>query len=305
LRWQIDQEEKRLREDLDQSPAAKSVAGFGAGAVGGVVGLGRGAVNNAEHLADTLEFVSHLGFFGHPVDSSGVRQVFDIEKGLLGTAKEAALHPRTAIRRGAAALGNAQAKINPWATPSAPTLSGEMRRNYEVGVNRGQLGLGIAASLYGGPKTASALSRPPPLRGIPRYLSQGFSREGAEYLAEADPGMGHHNFRRSRADRLGIPKKVQDSPFNVLKPWGIDRGGMKELHFKVDRHFGGGRAPPHRGGEKWSGKELGIERYDPIERIWHATPPALKAALGGPIGLSLFMYEADKKKRANEAAARR
>lgn len=61
-----------------------------------------------------------------------------------------------------------------------------------------------------------------------KYLAQGFTPAKATYLAEPYPasGMGHHFGPR----RLGLPFGYSESVFNRLKPEGITRGDMMELH---------------------------------------------------------------------------
>lgn len=69
-----------------------------------------------------------------------------------------------------------------------------------------------------------------------------------------------------------------DGVFNVLKPEDISRGDFYELHYKVDPRFHGTRVVP---GEPWRGGKLGLKRFGPAGRIWHGSPPPLKARVGG------------------------
>ena len=68
-----------------------------------------------------------------------------------------------------------------------------------------------------------------------------------------------------------------ESEFNVLRPEGITRGDMYELHYKVDPRFSGTSVLDG----KWNGGELGLKRYGPLGRIWHGSPAPLKARVGG------------------------
>ena len=90
--------------------------------------------------------------------------------------------------------------------------------------------------------------------------------------------MGHH-FVPLKA---GLPRSYSDSVFNVLKPEGISRGDFYELHYKVDRHYHGGKAKEDR----WRGEALGFQKYGPAGRLWHGSPLPLKARVGG-VGASI------------------
>jgi hypothetical protein len=85
--------------------------------------------------------------------------------------------------------------------------------------------------------------------------------------------MGHHFIPR----RMGLPKSYSDSVFNVLKPEGMSRGDFYELHYKVDPSYNGGTVK----GERWNGAELGLKKYGLAGRLWHGSPPPLKARVGG------------------------
>ena len=129
---------------------------------------------------------------------------------------------------------------------------------------------------------------------VARYEAQGFSPRAAAHLAAPYPAsnMGSHFIprRTELPDFLGggpLPKSYSDGVFNVLKPEGISRGDFYELHYKVDPKFHGTGVK----GESWSGKELRLRRYGPAGRIWHGSPPPLKARVGGlGAGAGTVMY---------------
>jgi hypothetical protein len=54
-------------------------------------------------------------------------------------------------------------------------------------------------------------------------------------------------------------------------------GDMYERHFAVDPRFYGTKA----GGERWSGRDLGLPRYGPLGQLWYGSPAPLKARVGG------------------------
>ena len=96
-------------------------------------------------------------------------------------------------------------------------------------------------------------------------------------------GKGHHSLIPERArlpDFLGggpLPRAILDSPFNVVKPPGMTQGDFYELHYGVDPKFYGTKVRKGR----WSGRDLGLQRYDLPERIWYGTPNATKQAIAG------------------------
>ena len=174
--------------------------------------------------------------------------------------------------------------LDPTATPVAPTVSEEVRRRLSIGMNQGEFAFDVGSFAVGGPlaksvKGIGALSK---ASMAEKYLAQGFTPAKATYLAEPYPasGMGHHFGPR----RLGLPSGYSESVFNRLKPEGIARGDMMELHYRVDPHFHGGPLPRRVGGGKgngWSGAALGLKRYGLAGRILHGSPAPLKAGVGG------------------------
>lgn len=82
-----------------------------------------------------------------------------------------------------------------------------------------------------------------------------------------------------------MPRPILESRFNVLKPRGLTTGEMHELHYNVDPKFGGGKIRAEFGGGRWSGKDLGWERYGRARRLWYGAPGPLKAAVWTPIAI--------------------
>jgi hypothetical protein len=62
----------------------------------------------------------------------------------------------------------------------------------------------------------------------------------------------------------------------------MNQGRFYELHYKVDPTFHGTRFPWSIGG-KWKGAQLGLQKYGPLTRWWHATPGPTKAVGGAGI----------------------
>jgi hypothetical protein len=111
---------------------------------------------------------------------------------------------------------------------------------------------------------------------IVRFMAQGFNRKQAEYLALPYKGMGEHFFPR----RFGLPESFSESRFNVLKPDGITRGDFYRLHYMVDSSYHGSPLPRAMG-KGWSGKKLGLEKYDLPRKLWYGSPRPLKVVAGG------------------------
>ena len=78
-----------------------------------------------------------------------------------------------------------------------------------------------------------------------------------------------------------LPRSYSDGPFNRLAPEGMTCGDFYERHFRVDPDFYGTRLPARVGGERWSGRALGLEKYGPPGRLWYGSPAPLKARIGG------------------------
>lgn len=268
-----------------------------AGALADMVGIGAGAVRGAAHLAEGARQGGQImgrvldPFYGplHPT-SPALKPMYQAAEGTLHAAKAIAMDPAGTLRR-------ANTALNPFASPMAPTVAGEMQRDFHIGMNQGEAGLNLAAGATA-PETMAV--RPLTVEEqAARWMARGMPEPVARYMTEPYVGMGSHNYPRGAklpkqigsfplppflAGRpMPLPKAISDSPFNVLKPKGISRGDMYELHYKVDTHYQGGSLP-RRLGKSWSGKALGLERYGPIGRVVHGAPTALKQTVGGAAG---------------------
>jgi hypothetical protein len=176
--------------------------------------------------------------------------------------------------------------LDPSATPAAPTFEGELRRNFDIGQNQGELAFNVGSLVVGGPAATGVkgLVEVSNIGNVERYLAQGFGPKAAARLAEPYPvsGMGSHFVpRRTKLPEvLGggpLPQGYMDGPFNKLVPPESSIGDLYERHFAVDPSFYGTKV----GGERWSGQDLGLKRYGPLGRLWHGSPAPLKARVGG------------------------
>jgi hypothetical protein len=273
---------------LDRSPAAKAVGGDAARLVGNAAGVVRGGVHTVEGLADGAVF---LGRLANPWDrlisppgQSAAEQLADAGRGVVDYAQKGFADPQRVVRDVQAKAHQMRIDLDPGATPMAPTFAGELRRNLDIGQNQGELAFDVGSFVVGGPlaKSVKGLGAVSKTANAGKYIAQGFSPKVAAYLAEPYKGMGHHYGPR----RLGLPSNYSDSVFNVLKPEGITRGDMYELHFKVDPQFNHAPLPAKLGLKSWNGKALGLKKYGLPGRMWHGSPAPLKARVGG-LGASL------------------
>ncbi|CAN5472160.1 hypothetical protein BH10PSE5_BH10PSE5_08780 [soil metagenome] len=176
----------------------------------------------------------------------------------------------------------------------ADTVRGELRRNYEIGKNQGELAFDIGTTIYGG-EVLKGLTVASKEAQADRSVKLGLSPAQAAYLAKDYVGKGHHVIPRSFRfpERFlkaplpkfiagqPLPKSISDSAFNVLKPANISQGGFYELHNGVDKDFYGARIAAKGGGGSWSAKKLGLPKYGTAKRLWYGTPGPLKGVIGG------------------------
>jgi len=80
-----------------------------------------------------------------------------------------------------------------------------------------------------------------------------------------------------------VPPIISNSTLFLLKPPNVNTGDFFERHFQVDPHYYGGKIRKEFGGGRWSGKDLGWQKYDRLGRLWHGSPAPLKAAVGAGV----------------------
>jgi hypothetical protein len=191
-----------------------------------------------------------------------------------------------------AGLRKFQIKVDPGASSPASTLAGEAIRNFHIGLNQGEAAFDAGSLLYGGAeaKGLAELGRASEEAAAAKYLARGYPKELSDYFATPYDGQGHHSLpKRTKLPAwLGggpVSPIVSDSPFFLLKPSNMTKGDFFERHFQVDPHYGGGKIPKEFGGGRWSGKELGWQKYDQLGRFWYGSPAPLKVVAGaGAVG---------------------
>jgi hypothetical protein len=284
---------------LNRNPVARYVAGDMAAQAGVPIGVARGGVHAVQGAWDALNLASRLM---DPYDAQHSRpgeaawdQVIGAGTGAIDYAKRAVADPQIVKRDALGALQQANIDLNPYATPMADNVVDEFGRNFNVGMNQGELGFNVGTLAFGGaPREGlAALSAIGKAKGVAKYLEQGFTPAQAARLAEPYRGMGHHYYPRRDPlpPILGggpVPKFISDSPFNVLKPRGMDTGEFYELHYKVDPHFKSANFGRDAGGGVWKGKDLGLKKYGTLGNVWYGAPHALRQVIGTIGGSSLF-----------------
>jgi hypothetical protein len=248
----------RTKSDLSRNPVVKAVAGYMAERAGHAAGVVRGGVHAVEGLADGGVF---LGRLMSPLDSWRSAPGESAAEQLLGAAsrgvdyvRKGVADPQIVVRDVRNKTHQMHLDLDPNATPEASTVSEEVRRRLNVGMNQGELLFDVGSFAVGGPlaKSVKGLGAVSKTSNAEKYLAQGFTPAQAAHLAEPYPkyGMGHHYGAR----RKGLPRSYSESVFNRLKPEGITRGDMYELHYKVDPKFHGAGIPPRAGGGKGNGE---------------------------------------------------
>ena len=280
---------QRMMERIAHSEPVRKVTGDAARAVGNLVGLGTGTLQTAEDVTDGAILVGRLldvtNSFRHPRGEAAWDEFFGGAGRLIEDAKKVIADPRRAAED---QVRRARRDLDPAATPAAPTLPGEARRNFNIGRNQGEVFVEGVGWLVGAGelKAAARIGALSKADLVAKYRGQGFSEAKAAHLAEPYTRKGHHSVNAERArlpELLGggrYPRWALDNPFNTLRP-SVSRGEFYELHSRVDPYFRGTRFPPRMGPGGWSAKKLGIEKYGPLERVYHGTPGPTKAVIGG------------------------
>lgn len=275
---------------LDRNSAAKAVGGTLAGLSGTGPGFARGAWHLVEGAGEGLNFFGRLldpyDAQSSPRGQAAWDAVIDAGRQGIRYLHRVRTNPSTVLNDAHRVAEETNAKINPAAARQGDTFRGELRRNFDLGLNRGEALFDVGSVLFGGAEL-KGLAELGLLQksGTAKYLARGYPRGLSEYFATPYDGVGHHYRAQSKAfpKTLGggpVPRILRDSPFNVLKPTGVDRGAFYERHFKVDPSYYGGKIPAEFGGGRWSGRDLGWQKYGPLGRGFYGAPGPLKATGG-------------------------
>ncbi len=235
--------------------------------------------------------------FVSPPGDAAWDHVIDVGDGVLGYAKRAISDP-SFLREDLPKRGHqANVDFNPFGTPMADTLTGEIRRDFHVGANDGELGVNLAMLPLGGEAfegiSALRLAGAEARAGLlPKFYPQ-----AADYFGELYDATGHHYFsqRGGRFANVGgaplaapltalpLPRFLRDSEIFRYRPDGITNAEMFAHHFQSDPEYFGGRIPAEYGGGGWSGRKAGLQKLSPPLRMWHGASLPLKVAVGAGV----------------------
>lgn len=269
---------------IDRHPETRVVAYKAVDALGRSLGVLRGGYQMGKGLADAAAFAGRIAnplpdlMSGRPLAlQEGLALGQDVGRYVANGIRD----PRSVGEDVRTAVKAATAALVPGATPAAATTSDELARRFGIAMNQGELLANVAAMAVGGPLAKAAGKGGEALAVRPvtaaKYVEQGYSPEAAAYLAEPYKGMGSHWAPR----RSAPPSWFKDSDFNVLKPPGISRGEMYELHGMVDPNWYGTHLPKRFGSERWRFSQSNLKRYGPLRRLYEGAPGPLKARVGG------------------------
>lgn len=275
----------RPRSWMDDSSLAKKNAGAAAEMVGQGYGVLRGGWHTVKSLGTAARLFNPLDPFLSPDGEAAWDQVMRNGRRYVSGIKRRVAHPGLL----ADDLHNLNVALNPNATPMAGTLSGELKRRFDIGANQGEAALNLAPVLPGG-RVARALEAMVVAKEAPAvaaYVRATLPPEEAAYMLEPYQGMGAHYVpRRTKMPSLlgggPLPSWFIDSPFNVSELQGATRWQQYKHHFMNDPKYGGGRLPNRRGkGSGWSGRRYGWERNGPITRAIEGLPADTQGLIGG------------------------
>jgi hypothetical protein len=274
---------QQIAQRLDESEAAKKFVGEVVETGHQPVGVVRGVAHNVEGLVGTGKFVGRLL---NPMDremspsgESASEQLGAAIGNSLNGWRYVVSNPRDGARIVGELSSDFYKSIEPSATPMAPTLVGEANRRAEVALNQGELAFDVLSLLRAGPalKGVAKVGAAKPLTDA-EYAAAKFTPQQILAMNQPYTRLGHHVVPRRWTK--GLPEVVRNHPAILLAPAGISRRKMNELHYRVDPHFHGAKAPVDPAGPRgWSGKKLGIEKYGLLNRLAFGTPGYANAVL--------------------------
>lgn len=288
-----------IRGRLDPNQIAKGVVGKVARDAGVIAGVPRGMWHAGRDAVDTAYFIHRLTNAYDPRDQAAAfGEAANGARSLFGATRWVYNNPTEAAKRGLAYLNTS---LNPEATPQGTTIADEMRRNWEIGKNRGELAFNVATLVYGpgelrmlaglgrAAKVATEAEKAAKYAAdVARFQKEGIPLNLARYFAETYKGIGHHywptNAKYKIIGNRKLPTQITDLPILRLKPEGINNGDFYKLHFQVDPSSKGGRISAEHGGGGWNGKKLGWQRYDRAGRMWYGAPRRVKTIALGAAG---------------------
>ena len=276
----------RPRNWLDDSRDAKKLAGSAAQMAGEAYGVFRAGEHAVEGLGTVARLFSPLDPILSPPGEAAWDQVTQGGRRLVSGVRRRVADPNLV----AGDLRRINVALNPDATPMADRFGDELGRRFHIGANRGEFVANVAAIPLGG-EAGSALEGMEyagEADDVGKYLKTGFTEGQAAELAKPYVGLGHHVVaqRTTLPGILGggpVPSAISNSRLFRLMPEGIDKGQFYGLHYGVDDHFYGAKIAGYGKGRGFSGKKLGLPRYQGLERAWRGTTGYAKGVAGGAL----------------------
>ena len=278
----------RRRAWYDESPTARAIARDGGRVLGLAPGMVRGGFNTAKGAVEGAYFVSRLvdplERFRRPAGEAAADQLLDAGRRTGAYIMRGVEDPSIVREDVVAGLHKFRRKHDLYATPDTGSLAGEFWRGAEVGMNNGELAFDAGSTLLGGQfvRGAAGLGR---LAKAPTAKELAFRAANPDFDARLDKlytGMSHHIVGRNQKMPTWLggqpyPLWLVESEFNKIRHEGRTTREVYRNHVGVDDDYYGGKA----GGVRWSAaRDLGWDRYGPIDRLIHGTSPYTQAAVG-------------------------
>lgn len=278
----------RRRAWYDESPTARAIARDGGRVLGLGPGMVRGGFNTAKGAVEGAYFVSRLADplerFRRPPGEAAADQLLDAGRRAGAYVVRGVENPSIVRQDVVAGLHKFRRKHDLYATPDTGTLAGEFWRGAEVGMNNGELAFDAGSMLVGGQfvRGAAGLGR---FAKAPTPKELAFRAANPDFDARLDElyaGMSHHIVGRKQKMPAWLggqpyPRWFVESEFNKIRHEGATTRDVYRDHIGVDDDYYGGKA----GGVRWSAaRDLGWDRYGPIDRLYYGTSPYTQAAVG-------------------------
>jgi hypothetical protein len=283
------------RNALDSAPA-KALGGTLAYGAGLLPGMARGAIHTVEGAADAAYFGLRLANPGvdmiiSPPGRSAQEEVFNMGRSAATYAKRAIEDPSIVGRDVGSAVHQFRVKQDPTATPVADTIGEEMKRAFNLGMNNGELVFDVGSTLVGGEaiRGAAGLGRMAKAADAVELANLAENPGTAAAFERPYPksGMSHHIVNRAaKLPKLlgggSYPGWFIESEFNKIRHDGISTRDLYRNHVGMGgiRHYGGGAIRRDFGGGSWRARDLGWDKYGPVDRLNYGTSPATKAIIG-------------------------
>jgi hypothetical protein len=284
---------EEIKARLDRSPLAKHIVGAIADQQAQYAGFARGGLQTIRDTAKAAYFLSRLNNpfddFMSPPGQSAHDQVRGAGKVSINYGKRVAADPNVALNDVKAAARKFRQNTDPTASPMADTLSEEIQRRLQIGMNKGEAGFDVISLFAGGPAVKGLGKFPVAVEALAAAQAARASRTPRQIarLDELYDGEGSH--WAAKRFTKGLPEFVRSNPFTVYRP-PISREDFYVRHAQLDSNYFGGPLPDGGG---WSSKDLGVGKLGLFDSLSYGMPAPTRAVLlanTGSAGGSLFDF---------------